>query len=143
MVSGVINVPYCTPNDTYKHQAMSMSLSSMLASSSLLLSLLAVLSLFWIAVRVRRLLRHDLRDLPGPFLAKFSGLYRLFMVGGGNAPAGYRKLHQQYGPIVRVGPNHVAVSDPSTIPVIYGLGSKFMKVRIIHQSFEHLHDSII
>jgi hypothetical protein len=65
------------------------------------------------------------------------------MVGGGNAPVGYRTLHQKYGPIVRVGPNHVAVSDPSAIPVIYGLGSKFMKVRIIRQPFELLHGSIV
>lgn len=64
------------------------------------------------------------------------------MVGGGNGPAEYRKLHQQYGPIVRVGPNHVAVSDPSAIPIIYGLGSKFMKVRIIHQSILTWYDSI-
>ena len=96
---------------------------------SLLYTLLAVSSLVWIAIRIQRLYRRDLRNLPGPFLAKFSGLHRLFMVGGGNGPAGYRKLHQQYGPIVRVGPNHVAVSDPSAIPIVYGLGSKFTKVR--------------
>jgi hypothetical protein len=119
-----------------------MSSFSVLQTSSLLPSLLAVLSLLWIAVRVQRLLRRDLRNLPGPFLARFSGLYRLFMVGGGNGPAAYRKLHQQYGPIVRVGPNHVAVSDPSAIPIIYGLGSKFMKLRIIHQSILTWYDSI-
>ncbi|KAM0697897.1 hypothetical protein Q7P36_002751 [Cladosporium allicinum] len=94
---------------------------------SLLYSLLAVSSLIWIAIRIQRLYRRDLRNLPGPLLARFSGLHRLFMVGGGNGPAGYRKLHQQYGPIVRVGPNHVAVSDPSAIPIVYGLGSKFTK----------------
>jgi hypothetical protein len=53
------------------------------------------------------------------------------MVGGGKGPAGYRELHRKYGQIVRVGPNHVAVSDSAAIPVIYGLGSKYTKVRII------------
>jgi hypothetical protein len=47
------------------------------------------------------------------------------MVGGGKGPAGYRELHRKYGQIVRVGPNHVATSDPAAIPVIYGLGSKY------------------
>ncbi|CZT20252.1 related to pisatin demethylase cytochrome P450 [Ramularia collo-cygni] len=104
-----------------------MSSLSSLSSSPLLLLALGSLLLFWIGVRVQRLYRHDLRNIPGPFLAKISGLYRLSMVGGGKGPAEYRKLHQQYGPIVRVGPNHVAVSDPAAIPVIYGLGSKYMK----------------
>ncbi|PVH70745.1 cytochrome P450 [Cadophora sp. DSE1049] len=49
------------------------------------------------------------------------------MVVKGDSPANYLKIHQKYGKIVRVGPNHVSVSDPSMIPVIYGIGSKFLK----------------
>ncbi|SMY26207.1 unnamed protein product [Zymoseptoria tritici ST99CH_1A5] len=98
----------------------------MISSQLLPLSFVA-LALLWLGVRLQRLLRHDLRNVPGPFWAKVSGLYRLSMVKGGSAPAEYRKLHQKYGPFVRVGPNHVAVSDPSAIPIIYGLGSKFLK----------------
>jgi hypothetical protein len=117
-----------------KHPAARMSSSNLFSASSysslpLPYLLLLALSALFIASRVRRFYRHDLLHLPGPFLAKFSGLYRLSMVGGGKGPAGYRRLHQEYGPIVRVGPNHVAVSDPAAIPVIYGLGSNFMKVR--------------
>ncbi|PVH68975.1 cytochrome P450 [Cadophora sp. DSE1049] len=43
------------------------------------------------------------------------------------APRNYRALHDKYGPIVRVGPNHVSVSDPAMIPIIYGISSKFTK----------------
>jgi hypothetical protein len=92
--------------------------------------ILLALAALWIGIRVKRFYRHDLRHLPGPLLARFSGLYRLSMVGGGKGPAGYRELHRKYGQIVRVGPNHVAVSDSAAIPVIYGLGSKYTKVRI-------------
>ncbi|KAH8666053.1 cytochrome P450 [Tricladium varicosporioides] len=49
------------------------------------------------------------------------------MVYKGNAPQTYRELHKKYGPIVRTGPNHVSVSDPEMIPVIYGTGSNFRK----------------
>lgn len=69
-----------------------------------------------------------LRKIPGPFLARVSGLYRLALVATGRAPSKYQQVHQDYGKIVRVGPNHVSVSDASAIPTIYGLGSKFLKV---------------
>ncbi|PCG88265.1 Cytochrome P450 [Penicillium occitanis (nom. inval.)] len=49
------------------------------------------------------------------------------MVYKGDGPVQYRKIHEQYGPIVRVGPNEVSIADPTMIPVIYGIGSKFTK----------------
>ncbi|KAJ9606533.1 Cytochrome p-450 [Cladophialophora chaetospira] len=77
----------------------------------------------------RTALRPGLRSLPGPLSARFFRFYRSSLVFGGTAPEEYRKVHEQYGPIVRVGPNHVSIADPSAIPVIYGIGtgSKFLK----------------
>ncbi|KAL2834623.1 cytochrome P450 [Aspergillus pseudoustus] len=49
------------------------------------------------------------------------------MVYDGKCPTNYQKVHEKYGPIVRVGPNEVSVADPNMIPVIYGIGSKFTK----------------
>ena len=74
--------------------------------------------------------RSGLKNLPGPPLARLSGLYRLSMVINGDSPQNYRKLHDRYGKIVRVGPKHVAVSDSSEISNIYGIGSKFFKVMV-------------
>lgn len=91
-------------------------------SASVLLLALLVLS------RIRTVFRKGLRSLPGPFLARFSGIYRLSLVYDGHAPERYRELHEKYGPIVRTGPNHVSVSDTAMIPTIYGIGSKFLKV---------------
>lgn len=70
-----------------------------------------------------------LRQVPGPWIARFSGVYRLSLVLNGKAPEKYRRVHDEYGSIVRVGPNHVSVSDPLAIPVIYGVGSRFVKVQ--------------
>jgi cytochrome P450 len=36
-------------------------------------------------------------------------------------------LHRKYGRLVRVGPNHVSVSDSNTIQQIYGTSTKFIK----------------
>ncbi|ETN37470.1 uncharacterized protein HMPREF1541_07092 [Cyphellophora europaea CBS 101466] len=68
-----------------------------------------------------------LRSIPGPFSTRSSGLYRLSMVYRGNAPNNYRELHKRYGKIVRTGPNHVSISDPSAIPTVYGLGTAYLK----------------
>ena len=97
-------------------------------ASTVPLHLAFAVVLLWIIDCTRIALRKGLRTLPGPFLAKISGLYRLSLVYNGDAPRRYRKLHEEYGPIVRVGPNHVSVSDASMIPIIYGIGSSYMKV---------------
>lgn len=76
----------------------------------------------------RTYFRKGLSSLPGPILARLSGLYRLSLVHDGRAPERYRELHEKCGPIVRIGPNHVSVSDTAMIPTIYGIGSKFLKV---------------
>lgn len=72
--------------------------------------------------------KRGLRSIPGPFLARFSSLYRIGLVYHGEAPTNYRRLHEQYGPLVRVGPNAVSVSEADMVPIIYGIGSQFLKV---------------
>jgi len=94
-------------------------------------SVTSVLLIFVLVYLVRSLqiaFRPGLRKLPGPILARFSGLYRLSLVSAGRAPYEYRKVHELYGPIVRIGPSHVSVSDPTAIPQIYGIGTNYLKV---------------
>lgn len=89
---------------------------------------LAVLTAFVIISYLLVGYKKGLRSLPGPFLARFTGFYRLSMVWRGDAPSQYRRIHEKYGPIVRVGPNHVSIADPSMINTIYGIGTRFLKV---------------
>lgn len=83
---------------------------------------------YWIIKALRLAYRSDLSPLPGPKWARFTGLYRVYRLWSGQAPAVYLHLHEQYGPIVRTGPDTVSIADPSTIPTIYGISSNFLKV---------------
>ena len=91
----------------------------------LLATAVVVLILFNLA---QKRYRTGLRSIPGPSLARYSSAFRILLVYKGDAPSRYRQLHEKYGTIVRTGPNHVSVSDPAMIPVIYGIGQKFNKV---------------
>ena len=92
----------------------------------------AVLVAVYFVGKIRLAFHPGLRNLPGPLSARFTRWYRSSLVFGGKAPEEYRKVHAKYGPMVRVGPNHVSVSDPAAIPIIYGIGTgtKFLKVHL-------------
>lgn len=70
-----------------------------------------------------------LRAIPGPRIAAFTRFWSFFRVFRGNAPQNDQQLHQKYGQIVRTGPKHVSFSDINMIPVVYGIGSDYLKVR--------------
>lgn len=72
--------------------------------------------------------KSSLWHIPGPFLARFTGVYRVFLLWSGECHWKIHELHKQYGPVVRTGPNHVIVSDPSALFSIYGSGGRFRKV---------------
>jgi hypothetical protein len=82
----------------------------------------ALASLIW--SRYRQHIRH----VPGPFLASFSPLYRIWTAATGKQFIIQQELHKEYGPLVRIGPNHVSVSDAASIVDIYGISTKFYKV---------------
>jgi hypothetical protein len=82
---------------------------------------------------VRVAFKRGLKDVPGPFLARLSSLYRISITYKGQAVTSYNELHRKYGKIVRTGPHHVSISDPEMIPLVYGIASKFRKVRFLYQ----------
>ena len=70
-----------------------------------------------------------LRAVPGPFIAKFTNLWRYLDVRKGAHQETLIRLHQKYGPIVRTGPNVVSIADHDAIAQIYGVGKGFVKVQ--------------
>jgi hypothetical protein len=77
---------------------------------------------------VRNRYRAHLRKIPGPFLASMTDLWAVFYSLKNDAYRDYA-LHRKYdSPLLRLGPNTVAVSDPEAIRVIYGYKRVFPKV---------------
>ena len=74
---------------------------------------------------------HRISHIPGPSLASLSNLWRALLVWRGAAHLEHIKLHRQYGPLVRLGPNCVSVADPEALKVIYALNAGYVKVRSI------------
>ena len=69
----------------------------------------------------------SLRDVPGPFLSGFTELWKFRVHERGNWHETCASLHKKYGPIVRIGPSEVLISDPEAIRVVYALRSGFVK----------------
>lgn len=82
--------------------------------------------LFWL---LRNKYGGGLNDIPGPFLAGFTNLRRLYVARGRRPETDHIRLHEKYGTLVRLGPRVVSVADPEAIKVIYGLNAGFVKVR--------------
>ncbi|OAP58487.1 hypothetical protein AYL99_07577 [Fonsecaea erecta] len=81
----------------------------------------------WVISLVYSRFRPGLRNIPGPPVAAYTKLWRLYDVYRGHAHLTAISLHEKYGPVVRIGPNHVSISDPTLIPVIYGIKENFTK----------------
>jgi cytochrome P450 len=72
-------------------------------------------------------LRSPLRRIPGPWYTHFTHLVLKWHILAGNRVHYVHSLHQRYGPIVRVSPEEVAVSDLEAFSKIHKIGSGFLK----------------
>jgi hypothetical protein len=73
---------------------------------------------------------HGIANIKGPWLAAYTDLWRAWLVWGRRPERTHIALHEKYGPIVRLGPKTVSVSDPETIKIIYALNAGFVKVSL-------------
>ncbi|KAJ5134729.1 hypothetical protein N7448_000252 [Penicillium atrosanguineum] len=77
--------------------------------------------------RLSRAVFSPLKDIPGPFWARFTKLWYFRRVQKGGFEQDNIFLHQKYGPVVRVGPNQYSISEIAAIKTVYGTGSQFAK----------------
>ncbi|KAL2126473.1 hypothetical protein VTI74DRAFT_844 [Chaetomium olivicolor] len=68
-----------------------------------------------------------LKKYPGPFLAGWTNLWRVWQVISGEYAPRMKKLHEKYGPIVRIGPNLLDLDIPELYRIIYGTDGKWIK----------------
>jgi hypothetical protein len=95
------------------------------SSVSLVLSILGFLLVFLFA----QVILDQRRDIPGPFLARFTRWWYFVAIYRGNFEETNIKLHQKYGPIVRIAPREYSIDDVEAAKIIYGHGQAFVKVR--------------
>ncbi|PKY04740.1 cytochrome P450 [Aspergillus campestris IBT 28561] len=87
-----------------------------------------------------RLFFHPLAKVPGPLLAHATYLYSFWHnLNGARFYLQIEKLHQQYGPIVRITPNEVHLSDPTSCDKIYFVGSPYGKSALFYGAFGTTH----
>jgi len=90
----------------------------------------AVLIPSWILyVVVHRLFFHPLARIPGPKLAAFTFLYQTYFSfkDGSRFYKQVGLLHKKYGPVVRITPDEISLSDPENYETIYYVGSRYAK----------------
>jgi hypothetical protein len=103
---------------------MPTTLPSLLSTSAvpLILTLLAFSYYF-----LTKVTNSALRSIPGPRLASYTKLWRLYDVYKGSSHLTAISLHAKHGKLVRIAPNVISVSDPAEIPKIYGVKGDFTK----------------
>ena len=88
---------------------------------------LPLLLLVIVGSLLRNRYKPGLSDIPGPPLAAYTKLWRLYDVWKGQAHLTAIAIHRQHGPLVRIAPNVVSVADADAISKIYNIKGDFTK----------------
>lgn len=64
----------------------------------------------------------SLKQIPGPFVARFSNTWIALGARNGRKFAWVDWAHKRYGAIVRIGHNHVSIAEPEGLKVVYAHG---------------------
>lgn len=70
-----------------------------------------------------------LRKYPGPFLASFSRLWKVYSTATGRTHLQHIELHRKYGPVVRIAPNEVSIASPEAARILLSAGKGFHKTK--------------
>ncbi|KAI2995014.1 hypothetical protein CBS147346_10164 [Aspergillus niger] len=85
------------------------------------------LSGYYTSILIYRIFLHPLNCFPGPFGCKITSLFLPVIFRHSDGFRQVQRLHDQYGPFVRLRPNYLSIANPKAVNVIYGLGSRCMK----------------
>lgn len=73
-----------------------------------------------ITALVHRIINDPLRQFPGPVIARFSNILHSYWFLSGRQPYHILKLHEKYGPVVRLAPNELSFNSSRSWKDIYG-----------------------
>ncbi|OLL22167.1 Isotrichodermin C-15 hydroxylase [Neolecta irregularis DAH-3] len=92
--------------------------------SSFIVSTICALILGYV---IRLVFFHPLRHFKGPFWAKINPFWHVIVLQTGQRHKKLRKLHDQYGDVVRICPNAVSICNASAIKDVFGPASSLVK----------------
>ncbi|TGO44472.1 hypothetical protein BCON_0512g00010 [Botryotinia convoluta] len=105
---------------------------------SLIIFVPAAISFYSIALAIYRIWFHPLSKIPGPPLLATTDIINQWRSNvDGTFPREVSRLHKQFGPIIRVGPNRIAVDGSIGYPEVYSL-----KAKGLAGTFDKVHDYI-
>lgn len=102
-----------------------------------ILGLLVVFTTYQILLVLYNVFLHPLAGVPGYKIAGMTRLYHVYWCYRNGRSQYYRKvseMHRQFGPIVRISPNEVSLSDPSAFEKIYNIRSKYTKDPVFYRT---------
>ncbi|CAH0024829.1 unnamed protein product [Clonostachys rhizophaga] len=74
-----------------------------------------------------QVLNNPVSRVPGPWHSKWTSLASKYQFLLGKEAYYVHSLHQKYGPIVRIGPSEVDISDVQAVQTIYAIKSEYTK----------------
>lgn len=83
--------------------------------------------LVWLISTLYAALTSPLKSVPGPWISRFSNRQLKSAVTGGKRIFYIDALHKKYGPVVRISPEEVAVSDIEAFRQIHAVSGGYTK----------------
>jgi hypothetical protein len=93
-------------------------------------ALVIILAAAIVATIARNYFNKGFNKYPGPLLASFTDAWRFWSVHRGKSHLNLRRLHDQHGDVVRLGPNSLSFSNPEALKAIYSLNNRLTKARL-------------
>jgi len=81
-------------------------------------------------------------SIPGPWIAKLSDVWLARKAALGSRSREVHQLHQRYGKVVRIAPNHISIAEPEALHTIYAHGINGSLKSDFYDAFVSFHRGI-
>ena len=118
---------FSSPNDT-THTVKSQATICRRNPDMGLLIIFAFILVLLCLRTLRTRFSRGLSKVPGPFIASISNLWKVNAVYKGDMPRRNMAVHENFGPVVRIGPKHVSFASTQALHVIHASRRAYAKV---------------
>lgn len=105
------------------------SLATRLSVSTVILGTIGSCVLYLLGLVIYRLTLHPLAKYPGPLFARVSDWYGVYHAWLGDRHLNQYRVHQKYGPMVRLAPDLLSINHIDALRDIYGVNKNIQKSR--------------